>query len=138
VSDALRFTADIVAAHVSNNDVARDELPQLIQDVHGVLTRAGREPEKPARRTPAVSVKSSVTKAFLICLECGKKQKTLKRHLKTGHGLTPDEYRDRYGLKPDYPMVAPAYSAVRSEMAKKIGLGRKKQGREKAKKKRSS
>ena len=137
VSDALKFTADIVAAHVSNNDVARDELPQLIQSVHDVLARAGREPEKPAKPTPAVSVRSSVTKVALICLECGKKQKTLKRHLKTGHGLTPDEYRERYSLKSSYPMVAPAYSAERSEMAKKIGLGTKGQGRRKAKKKRS-
>ena len=89
MSDALKFTADIVAAHVSNNDVARDELPQLIQSVHDVLARAGREPEKPAKPTPAVSVRSSVTKVALICLECGKKQKTLKRHLKNRPRFDP-------------------------------------------------
>ena len=137
VTEALKFTANIIAAHVSNNDVARDELPQLIQDVHDVLARAGREPEQPVKPTPAVSVRSSITKAALICLECGKKQKMLKRHLLTSHGLTPNDYRERYGLKSDYPMVAAAYSATRSEFAKKIGLGRKGQGRKRAKKKRS-
>ena len=138
MSEALKFTADIVSAHVSNNEVAREELPQLIEAVHGVFVRVGREPGKPAKPTPAVSVKKSVTKDVLICLECGKKQKTLKRHLRTGHGLTPDEYRERYRLKADYPMVAAAYSQVRSEMAKKIGLGRKGQASRKARKKRSS
>ena len=133
MSDALRLTANMVSAHVSNNDVAPGEVSQLIHSVHDVLSRLGREPAEPEKSTPAVPVKKSITRNALICLECGKRQKTLKRHLKTGHGLTPDEYRKRYGLRSEYPMVAPAYSEERSEMAKKIGLGIKGKGRKKAK-----
>ena len=134
VSEAIRLAVDIVSAHVSNNDVAPDELPLIIRSIHDVLARAGSEPETPAKPTPAVSVRKSITRNVLICLECGRKQKTLKRHLRTSHDLTPDEYRAKHSLKAHYPMVAPAYAKERSEMAKKIGLGRQGRGRKRARK----
>lgn len=127
IDDALlTLTADIVAAHVSNNHVAVNDLPQLIQNVHGALSalpgigaRAEPKPE------PKVPVRSSVKPDYLVCLEDGKKMKTLKRHLMNDHQLTPNQYRERWGLAADYPMVAPNYSAARSAMAKSLGLGRK-------------
>lgn len=123
----IELTADIVAAYVSTNNIPFDELTGLIRDVHKALHRTaagGVEPE-PESLTPAVSVKKSVTPDYLICLEDGKKFKSLKRHLRTHYDLTPDEYRHRWGLAPDYPMVAPNYAKARSALAKKMGLGRK-------------
>lgn len=122
----LTLTADIVAAHVSNNSVAVNDLPNLIQNVHSALTgisssRAAAEP----RPEPKVSIRSSVKPDFITCLECGKKQKMLKRHLMTNHGMTPDEYRQKWGLAADYPMVAPNYAEQRRTLAKSIGLGTK-------------
>ncbi|WP_425416506.1 MucR family transcriptional regulator [Oricola indica] len=118
--------ADIVSAFVSNNPVPASELPNLIASVHESLAKLhGQEVEKEPEYTPVVSVRASVKPDHLVCLECGAKQKTLKRHLMAAHGLTPEEYRARYNLKPDYPVTAPDYSAKRTKLAKKLGLGRK-------------
>lgn len=126
--DALiELTADVVAAYVSNNPVPVGELPNLIADVHAALGRVGGAPE-PApvdKQKPAVNPKKSVHEDYIICLEDGKKFKSLKRHLMTHYGLSPDQYREKWGLDPSYPMVAPNYAAARSQLAKKMGLGRK-------------
>jgi predicted transcriptional regulator len=123
--DVLSLTAQIVSAHVSNNSVTPDALPALIQDVYRTLAGVGREPVQPEKPQPAVPVKKSVFPDYLICLEDGKKLKMLKRHLKTAYDMTPDQYRERWGLPPEYPMVAPNYADHRSNLAKKIGLGTK-------------
>lgn len=121
----LGFTAQIVSAHVSNNTVSRDALPELIQQVFATLMSAGTEQPEPERLQPAVPIKKSVFPEYIVCLEDGKKLKMLKRHLQTSYSLTPEQYRERWGLAHDYPMVAPKYAEHRSELAKKIGLGRK-------------
>ena len=129
-AELLARTTEIVAAHVSRNTVPVDQVPALINDIHQTLAGLGvEEPDL----TPAVPIKRSVRKATIVCLECGKVGKTLKRHLSTAHGLGVKEYRERWKLPKDYPMVAPNYAAQRSAMAKKIGLGRKprKRGRKK-------
>ena len=124
VSELLTLTADIVASHVSNNGVPVSELPQLIQQVYGTLAALGQEQTPVAERPqPAVSIRKSITPDYIICLEDGKKLKMLKRHLKTAYNMTPEQYRERWGLAPDYPMVAPRYAEQRRELAKKIGLG---------------
>jgi predicted transcriptional regulator len=131
-------TADIVAAYVTRNSVSPADIPRLIGEVHGSLLKL-LEPATPAPegpREPAVSIRRSITPEALVCIDCGKKFRTLKRHLNTEHGLTPDQYRDRWHLPTDYPVVAPNYSERRSTMAKNIGLGRAKaapRGRGKAK-----
>ena len=126
VSETLiTLTSDIVAAHVSNNSVAVDELPALIKNVYGALSGLGAAAQEEARPEPAVSIRASVKPDHLVCLEDGKKMKMLKRHLMTDHGLTPAEYRARWGLPADYPMVAPEYAEKRRTLAKQIGLGRK-------------
>ncbi len=123
-SELLALTTNIVAAHVSNNSVAVPDLPRLIREVHDTLASVsgagGREVERP---TPAVAIKKSVTPDFIVCLDDGKKLKMLKRHLKTAYNLTPEQYRERWGLPADYPMVAPNYAKQRSKLAKQIGLG---------------
>lgn len=121
------LTADIVSAYVSNNSVRADELASLIGDVHAALQRAPNGPAEPEPepQEPAVPVRKSVTPDHLVCLEDGKKFKSLKRHLQGEHGMTPSEYRAKWGLKGDYPMVAPNYSEARSSLAKTMGLGRK-------------
>jgi predicted transcriptional regulator len=125
-SELLALTAEIVAAHVGNNAVAGAEVAVLIQSVFDTLGRlAADEPVAAAQQTPAVPVRRSVTDDHIVCLEDGKKLKMLKRHLMTDHGMTPEEYRSKWGLKQDYPMVAPTYSAQRQTLAKQIGLGRK-------------
>lgn len=124
----ISLTGSIVAAYVANNKVAVSELPALIRQVHASLTQAGEaEAAKPApeRAKPAVSVRKSVTPDFIICLEDGVKLKMLKRHLRTHYGLTPQQYREKWGLPADYPMVAPNYAERRSKLAKQIGLGAK-------------
>ena len=122
----LTLTADIVAAHVSNNSVAVNDLPQLIQNVHAALTGISSTTSAPeARPEPKVSIRSSIKPDYIVCLEDGKKQKMLKRHLMTNHGMTPDEYRQKWGLGADYPMVAPNYAERRRSLAKSIGLGTK-------------
>jgi predicted transcriptional regulator len=128
-SELLELTAEIVSAHVSNNTVNVGELPQLIQDVYRTLSQVGNATSQPERPQPAVPVKKSVTPDYIICLEDGKKLKMLKRHLKTAYNMTPEEYRERWNLPPDYPMVAPNYAKHRSNLAKKIGLGTKPRGR---------
>ncbi|KIL97954.1 Transcriptional regulator [Paramagnetospirillum magnetotacticum MS-1] len=123
--DLLGLTTEIVAAHVANNSVAVADLPHLIQEVYRTLASVGSAPAAPERPQPAVNVKKSVTPDYIICLEDGKKLKMLKRHLKTAYNMSPEEYRDRWGLPADYPMVAPNYAQHRSSLAKKIGLGTK-------------
>ena len=121
----VALTAEIVSAYVSNNPVGASDLPGLIGDVHSALTRVTGNIEIPEREEakPAIAVKKSVTPDYIICLEDGKKFKSLKRHLRTHYKLTPDEYRTKWGLPHDYPMVAPNYAAARSQLAKKMGLG---------------
>ena len=121
----LGLTAQIVSAHVSNNVVSRDALPELIQQVFSTLMGAGTEQAEPERLQPAVPIKKSVFAEYIVCLEDGKKLKMLKRHLQTSYNMTPEQYRERWNLPHDYPMVAPRYAEHRSELAKKIGLGRK-------------
>lgn len=126
ISQLIELTADIVSAYVSNNAVPVASLSELIESVNSSLSRIGKptEPEKQPQ-VPAVNPKRSVFPDYIVSLEDGKKFKSLKRHLSVHYGLTPDEYREKWGLPKDYPMVAPNYAAVRSEMAKAIGLGRK-------------
>jgi predicted transcriptional regulator len=122
----ITLTADIVSAHVSNNSVAVNDLPALIQNVHNALTGLGTKVEEaPAKPEPKVSIRSSVKPDYIVCLEDGKKLKMLKRHLMTHYQMTPDEYRQKWGLNADYPMVAPNYAEQRRSLAKKIGLGTK-------------
>jgi len=122
--DLLALTTEIVAAHVSNNSVAVGDLPQLINQVYNSLANIGTLPEPPAERPqPAVAVRKSVFPDYIVCLEDGKKLKMLKRHLKTAYNMTPEAYRERWGLASDYPMVAPNYARQRSRLAKEIGLG---------------
>ena len=127
----LTLTADIVAAHVSNNSVAVNDLPNLIQNVHAALSGISGRPSAPEEKPqPKVSIRSSVKPDYIVCLEDGKKQKMLKRHLMTNHNMTPAEYREKWGLPADYPMVAPNYAEQRRTLAKSIGLGTKrKKGR---------
>jgi predicted transcriptional regulator len=122
--DVLGLTAQIVSAHVANNTVSPDALPSLIQQVYRTLAGVGKEPAPAAGPQPAVPVKKSVFRDHIVCLEDGRKLKMLKRHLKTVYNLTPDQYRERWGLGRDYPMVAPDYAKHRSSLAKKIGLGK--------------
>lgn len=125
-SEALiALTSDIVVAHLGNNSVTADDLPSLIETVYDALTGLGAVASEEAQLEPAVSVRASVKKDHIVCLEDGKKMKMLKRHLMTDHGMTPDDYRARWNLPSDYPMVAPDYAEKRRELAKKIGLGRK-------------
>jgi predicted transcriptional regulator len=120
------LTADIASAYVGSNLVPASDLPGLIKSIHGALTGAGAELEQPGEPpTPAVSIKKSVTPNYLICLEDGRQFKSMKRHLRTHFGLTPQDYRAKWGLPSSYPMVAPAYAATRSNLAKKTGLGQK-------------
>jgi predicted transcriptional regulator len=121
----LGLTAQIVSAHVSNNSVTSEALPSLIQEVYKTLSGVGKEPVQPEKPQPAVPVKKSVFADYIVCLEDGKKLKMLKRHLKTAYDLTPDQYRERWDLSADYPMVAPNYAKHRSSLAKQIGLGTK-------------
>ena len=123
-SELLGLATNIVAAHVANNSVAVADLPQLIREVFNTLSSVqdGKERED-EHLTPAVPIKRSVTAEHIICLEDGKKLKMLKRHLKTAYNMTPEEYRERWGLASDYPMVAPNYAKQRSKLAKQIGLG---------------
>jgi len=121
----LGLTAQIVSAHLAHNSVAVDALPALIQSIYSTLTQAGSTPPEPEKPQPAVPVKHSVFPDHIICLEDGKKLKMLKRHLQSAYGMTPEQYRVRWGLPHDYPMVAPNYAEKRSALAKAWGLGRK-------------
>ena len=122
----ITLTADIVAAHVSNNSVAVNDLPQLIQNVHGALALiSGSGAAAEAKPEPKVPIRSSVKPDYIVCLEDGKRLKMLKRHLMTHYQMTPDQYRQKWGLAADYPMVAPNYAEQRRTLAKSIGLGTK-------------
>ena len=124
-ADVLGLTAQIVSAHVSNNSIGADAIPGLIQEVYRTLAGVGKEQVLPDKQQPAVPVKKSVYPDYIVCLEDGKKLKMLKRHLKTSYNMTPEQYREKWQLPPDYPMVAPSYAKHRSSLAKKIGLGTK-------------
>lgn len=121
----LGLTADIVASQVANNAIPLNDVSRLVETVHEALRGLAKPVEQPQPKTPAVSVKGSVKPDSLACLVCGKKQKTLKRHIATAHGMTPDQYRSAYGLPATYPMVAPNYSQVRRGLALAFGLGTK-------------
>lgn len=124
-SELLSLTTEIVAAHVSNNTVALSDLSNLIHQVYQTLSSVGAEPQVEPRQQPAVPIKKSVNPDFIVCLEDGKKLKMLKRHLKTAYNMTPEQYRERWGLPHDYPMVAPNYAKQRSQLARELGLGTK-------------
>jgi predicted transcriptional regulator len=120
----IELTADIASAYVGNNSVTPDDLPNLIKGIHAALTGVDTSLEKPAEpQTPAVSIKKSITDDYLVCLEDGRRFKSLKRHLRTKYNLSPEDYRAKWGLAKTYPMVAPAYVAARSNLAKQMGLG---------------
>lgn len=124
-SELLELTADIVAAYAGKNPLPSTDLPPLIETIFRTLSQVGSAPAEPEiQQKPAVSVKKSITDKAVVCLECGRGQKTLKRHLAAAHGLTPEEYRAKWRLSPDYPMVAPDYAEKRRQLAKEIGLGR--------------
>jgi predicted transcriptional regulator len=123
--EVLGLTAQIVSAHVRHNAVSPDALPSLIQEVYKTLANVGKQPVQAEKPNPAVPVKQSVRQDRIICLEEGKSFSMLKRHLMTDHQLTPQQYREKWGLPRDYPMVAPDYAKTRSTLAKRIGLGRK-------------
>ena len=125
--EILTMTTQIVSAYVSHNELSGSQIPEVIRSVYATLNaqKSGGAAAAQAPQKPAVTVRKSITPEFIICLEDGKKLKMLKRHLRTTYGLTPEEYRAKWGLSADYPMVAPNYAAQRSAFAKKIGLGRK-------------
>ena len=124
--ELLVLAAQIVSAHVANNTVVPGDVPKLIDAVYHALSKVGRLPDTAPPADPAVSVKRSVTADYLVCLECGKHFSMLKRHLGTDHQLTPGQYRQKWGLPANYPLVAPNYARVRSSLAKKLGLGKAK------------
>ena len=125
-SELVELAADIVAAHVSNNTVAVNDVANLISQVHGALAELGGDVANVVQaKSPVVSVRASVKPDYIVCMECGRQQKTLKRHLRTAHAMTPDDYRRDYGLPKSYPMTAPNYSERRKALAKSAGLGRK-------------
>ena len=127
----IGLTANIVSAYVSNNSVAAADIPALINQVHSALLRVsngGNEPPAEPLK-PAVTIKKSITPDHIVCLEDGKKFKSLKRHLRTQYGMTPEQYREKWGLAVDYPMVAPNYAAARSQLAKQMGLGQQRRRR---------
>jgi len=126
--ELLALTADIVSSHLANNSVPVSELPKLIEDVYTSLKNVGEQTVAEERPQPAVPVRKSVTPDYIVCLEDGKQLKMLKRYLKTRYNMTPEEYRERWNLPPDYPMVAPNYAEQRRNLAKQIGLGRKRGG----------
>jgi predicted transcriptional regulator len=130
-SNYIELTADIVSAYVSNNSVAAGDISTLISQVHSALLRVsnGQGEVAPETLKPAVAVKKSITPEYLICLEDGKKFKSLKRHLRTQYNMTPEHYREKWGLAPDYPMVAPKYAEARSQLAKQMGLGQQRRRR---------
>jgi predicted transcriptional regulator len=130
-SSFIELTAEIVSAYVSNNPVPAADMPGLINQVHTALMRisGGHSDTQPEPLKPAVSVKKSVTPDYIVCLEDGKKFKSLKRHLRTQYNMTPEQYRDKWSLPADYPMVAPNYAAARSQLAKQMGLGQQRRRR---------
>jgi predicted transcriptional regulator len=130
-SNFIGLTAEIVSAYVSNNTVASGDIPALINQVHAALQRVSSGQAEPSSEPlkPAVPIKRSINPDFIVCLEDGKKFKSLKRHLRTQYDMTPEQYREKWGLPPDYPMVAPNYAAARSQLAKQMGLGQQRRRR---------
>jgi MucR family transcriptional regulator, transcriptional regulator of exopolysaccharide biosynthesis len=130
-SSFIELTAEIVSAYVSNNPVPAADMPGLINQVHSALMRisGGHSDTAPEPLKPAISVKKSITPDYIVCLEDGKKFKSLKRHLRTQYSMTPEQYRDKWSLPADYPMVAPNYAAARSQLAKQMGLGQQRRRR---------
>jgi predicted transcriptional regulator len=130
-SDLVGLTAEIISAYVSNNTVVAADLPGIIGDVHEALSKASQRigPAEREELRPAIALKKSVTPDYIVCLEDGKKFKSLKRHLRTQYSMTPEQYRDKWALPPDYPMVAPNYAAARSQLAKQMGLGQQRRRR---------
>jgi predicted transcriptional regulator len=130
-SNYIELTADIVSAYVSNNSVPASDISALISQIHSALLRVSNGQGEVVSESlkPAVAVKKSITPEFLICLEDGKKFKSLKRHLRTQYNMTPEHYREKWGLPPDYPMVAPKYAEARSQLAKQMGLGQQRRRR---------
>src|SRR5215210_5799865 len=130
-TDLVELTADIISAYVSNNTVVASDLPAIIGDVHEALSKASNRmgPAEREELRPAIALKKSVTPDYIVCLEDGKKFKSLKRHLRTQYNLTPEQYREKWGLAPDYPMVAPSYAKARSDLAKEMGLGQQRRKR---------
>jgi predicted transcriptional regulator len=130
-SNYIELTADIVSAYVSNNSVSAGDISALISQVHSALLRVSNGQGEVVSETlkPAIAVKKSITPEYLICLEDGKKFKSLKRHLRTQYNMTPEHYREKWGLAPDYPMVAPKYAEARSQLAKQMGLGQQRRRR---------
>jgi len=126
-TELVELTTNIVSAYVTNNTVVSADLPNLINEVHGALVRASANKGQPPaeEQKPAVPIKKSVTPDYIVCLEDGKKFKSLKRHLRAHYNMTPEEYREKWGLPHDYPMVAPNYAAARSQLAKEMGLGQR-------------
>jgi len=125
MADVLSFTADIVSAHLSRNNVESDQIPELIRSVYGALATGLQAEPEPQASEPAVPIRKSVFNDHIVCLECGKNYRTLKRHLEREHGISTEEYRARFSLSRDYPLTAPEYAAARAEIAKQIGLGRR-------------
>ena len=122
----VNLTAEIVSSYVANNRVAVEEVPKVVMEVHAALAALGQPQEgPPEEKVPVVSVRASVKPEYIVCMECGKKQKMLKRHLQSAHGMSPEQYRKDYGLPADYPLVAPNYSERRRDLANEIGLGRR-------------
>ena len=130
-STYIDLAADIVSAYVSNNSVPAGDLPGLISQVHLALARVGNGAAEASAEAPkpAIAIKKSITPDYIICLEDGKKFKSLKRHLRTQYNMTPEQYREKWGLAPDYPMVAPSYAKARSDLAKEMGLGQQRRKR---------
>jgi predicted transcriptional regulator len=123
----VELTGEIVSAYVAANNIQRSELPGLIADVHAALTNLGKAPSEPQKAEPPVPIKQTIKPDYIISLEDGRRYKSMKRHLR-GRGLTPEQYREKWGLRPDYPMVAANYSKARSELAKTLGLGQLRKG----------
>jgi predicted transcriptional regulator len=123
------LVAEIVSSYVENNQIAPADMPTLINTVYQSLVAAGKSPEPEQNLTPAVPIRQSVRPRYVVCLDCGWRGQMLRRHVRAGHGLTAEQYRARWALKPDHPLTAPAYSQMRSTMAKQLGLGRKAKGR---------
>lgn len=123
----VELTSEIISAYVSNNTIVPADVPGMIDDVYDALSKSAAKSTMPIKEElkPAISIKKSITPDFIVCLEDGKKFKSLKRHLRTHYNLSPEEYREKWGLPHDYPMVAPNYAAARSELAKKMGLGQR-------------
>ena len=132
------LVAEIVSSYVKKNQIAPADMPMLITTVYQSLSAAGKIAEPEAERTPAVPIRQSVRPQYVVCLDCGWRGKMLRRHVNSGHGLTPEQYRARWGLSPDHALTAPAYSEARSTFAKKLGLGRGSKGRRPSRRKRPS